>query len=333
MENKFIVGSVQTIKVDKDYPENTLSGAVFEIYVDVDNDKEFNPRIDLLVGEMTEGENGLHTMENLRHNGYFLYEKTAPEGFLKDDGYYYFEIRVDGEVVTVENEAGVGFVNKAIKGSVITTKIDQEYPENKLSGAVFEVYVDADKNGEFDAKIDTLLGELSETEKGIYSMAEIRYGGYFLYEKTAPEGFVKDNGYYYFEIRNNGEIVTVENQAGVGFNNRQMGDKMILDFANILRETLPADCMIFRWGGDEFTVLVSDADCDKMGKLISQISAATEAHNLSGEKPEIYFAAGYALSVDYPTFSREELLKKADEKMYHNKSEWYHKNVPDYHLI
>ena len=29
------------------------------------------------------------------------------------------------------------------------------------------------------------------------------------------------------------------------------------------------------------------------------------------EKPEIYFAAGYALSVDYPTFSREELLKKA----------------------
>lgn len=112
----------------------------------------------------------------------------------------------------------------------------------------------------------------------------------------------------------------------------KMGDKMILDFANILRETLPADCMIFRWGGDEFTVLVSDADCDKMGKLISQISAATEAHNLSGEKPEIYFAAGYALSVDYPTFSREELLKKADEKMYHNKSEWYHKNAPDYHL-
>ena len=222
VENKFIVGSVQTIKVDKDYPENTLSGAVFEIYVDVDKDKEFNPRIDLLVGEMAEGENGLYIMENLRYNGYFMYEKTAPEGFLKDDSYYYFEIRVDGEVVTVENEAGVGFVNEAIKGSVITTKIDQEYPENKLSGAVFEVYVDADKNGEFDAEIDTLLGILSETEKGIYSMAEIRYGGYFLYEKTAPVGFLKDNGYHYFEIRNNGEIATVENQAGVGFNNRQI---------------------------------------------------------------------------------------------------------------
>lgn len=112
----------------------------------------------------------------------------------------------------------------------------------------------------------------------------------------------------------------------------KMGDRMILGFADILRKTLPTDCMIFRWGGDEFTVLVSDADRDKMKSCISKISAAAEAHNLSGEKPEIHFAAGYALSTDYPTFSREELLKKADEKMYHNKSEWHQKNVPDYHL-
>ena len=87
---------------------------------------------------------------------------------------------------------------------------------------MFEVYVDADKNGEFNAEIDTLLGELTETEKGIYSMAEIRYGGYFLYEKTAPVGFVKDNDYHYFEIRNDGEIVVVENEAGVGFNNQKI---------------------------------------------------------------------------------------------------------------
>lgn len=111
-----------------------------------------------------------------------------------------------------------------------------------------------------------------------------------------------------------------------------MGDKMIIDFANILRETLSNDCMIFRWGGDEFTVLISDAYRDKMDNYISEIQAEVEAHNLSEESPKIYFAVGYALSTDYPTFSREELMKKADEKMYHNKSEWYHQNIPDYHL-
>ena len=116
IENEFITGSVKTTKVDKEYPENTLGGAIFEIFVDVDGNKEFDAEIDLLVGEMTEGENGVYTMDNLRYNGYFLYEKSAPEGFLKDDGYYYFEIRNDGETVIVENEAGIGFYKSAYQG-------------------------------------------------------------------------------------------------------------------------------------------------------------------------------------------------------------------------
>ena len=109
-------------------------------------------------------------MNDLRYNGYFLYEKTAPEGFLKDDGYHYFEIRNDGETVIVENEAGVGFTNQPILGNVTTTKVDKEYPDNKLSGAVFEIYKDVDGNGEFDAEIDTLVDEMTETEAGVYLM-------------------------------------------------------------------------------------------------------------------------------------------------------------------
>ena len=35
-----------------------------------------------------------------------------PENFIKDDRYYYFEIREDGQVVVIENEAGVGFINQ-----------------------------------------------------------------------------------------------------------------------------------------------------------------------------------------------------------------------------
>ena len=40
-------------------------------------------------------------------------------------------------------------------------------------------------------QIDTLVGEMTETEAGVYLYEKPRYG-YFLYEKTAPEGFVKD---------------------------------------------------------------------------------------------------------------------------------------------
>ena len=220
IENEFITGSVKAIKVDKEYPEYTLSGAIFEIYVDVDGNQEFDSEIDVLVGEMTEGENGEYFMENLRYNGYFLHEKNAPEGFLQDEGYYYFEIRNDGENVVVENEAGVGFVNQPIKGNVTTTKVDEEYPENKLTGAIFFIYVDTDKNGEFNAEMDTFVVEMTETDIGIYLAEGLRYGGYFLFEETAPEGFVKDENYHYFEIRNDGETNTVENKAGVGFTNK-----------------------------------------------------------------------------------------------------------------
>lgn len=217
VENKFIVGSVQTTKVDADYPENKLSGAVFEVYVDVNNDLKFNAEIDMLVGEMNETEVGIYRLDGLRYNGYFLYEKSAPIGFLKDDNYHYFKITTNNEVVTVENKVGVGFENIPIKGNATTTKIDAEFPENKLSGAIFEVYVDTDSNQEFNAETDTLIGEMTEVEPGIYTINALRYGGFFLYEKQAPIGYLKDNSYHYFEIRNNGEIVTVENKAGVGF--------------------------------------------------------------------------------------------------------------------
>ena len=233
IENEFITGTVKTTKVDKEYPENTLGGAIFEIFVDVDGNQEFDAEIDLLVGEMTETENGIYTMDNLRYNGYFLYEKVAPEGFLKDDGYYYFEIRNDGETVIVENEAGIGFTNQPIKGNVTTTKVDEEYPENKLTGAKFHIYADTDKNGEFNAEIDTFVVALSETELGVYLAEGVRFGGYFLYEETAPVGFVKDDTYHYFEIRNDGETIVVENKAGVGFTNKPIVGELELTKTDI----------------------------------------------------------------------------------------------------
>ena len=233
IENEFITGTVKTTKVDKEYPENTLGGAIFEIFVDVDGNQEFDAEIDLLVGEMTETENGIYTMDNLRYNGYFLYEKVAPEGFLKDDGYYYFEIRNDGETVVVENEAGIGFTNQPIKGNVTTTKVDEEYPENKLTGAKFHIYADTDKNGEFNAEIDTFVVALSETELGVYLAEGVRFGGYFLYEETAPVGFVKDDTYHYFEIRNDGETIVVENKAGVGFTNKPIVGELELTKTDI----------------------------------------------------------------------------------------------------
>ena len=182
IENRFIVGSVQTTKVDKDYPENKLTGAVFEIYVDVDGSGEFNAEIDKLVGEMTEVETGVYRMDNLRYNGYFLYEKTAPEFFNKDDGYYYFEITADGEIVIVENEAGIGFVNTAKVGSLKIVKTSSDGVVEGFSFRVtgtngYDELFTTDANGEIiieNLRIDGeyVVSEVSDEKNADYILPE-----------------------------------------------------------------------------------------------------------------------------------------------------------------
>ena len=91
------------------------------------------------------------------------------------------------------------------------TKVDEDYPDNKLSGAVFEVYSDTNGDGKLD-KDDTLLGEMKELDGGVYQMSELRYGKYLVKESKAPTGFVLDEDVYAVSIEENGKTYTVENK-------------------------------------------------------------------------------------------------------------------------
>ena len=60
-------------------------------------------------------------------------------------------------------------------------------------------------------------------------MSDLLYGGYFVKETKAPEGFYLDDNAYYFEIVEDGKIVHVENEAGKGFVNApQVGSLKII---------------------------------------------------------------------------------------------------------
>ena len=101
------------------------------------------------------------------------------------------------------------------------------------------------------------------------------------------------------------------------------GDRMIFDFANILRNTLPPGAVICRWGGDEFTAMLMDSSPEAMERYVDQLHQATQRYNDAGNPPFLYFAAGWALSSEFPGSSREELLAQADHRMYQEKRRWY----------
>lgn len=103
----------------------------------------------------------------------------------------------------------------------------------------------------------------------------------------------------------------------------EAGDQMIFNFSNILRNTLPPNSVICRWGGDEFTVLITDATREGLEQSVRDLHAAADGYNRFGQGPAIYFAAGFALSSEHPGLSRPELLKEADEAMYRDKRTWY----------
>lgn len=152
IENTRIRGTVQLTKTDRDYPDSKLTGAEFTIYCDSNSNKELDAD-DELVGTLTETGIGVYEMSDLLYGGYFVKETKAPAGFYLDDNAYYFEIVEDGKTVTVENEAGKGFVNAPQVGSL---KIIKTSSNGKIEGFSFRVtgpngYVGVfttDKNGE-----------------------------------------------------------------------------------------------------------------------------------------------------------------------------------------
>ena len=212
-------GSIMTTKVNADDPTDKISGATFGVYSDADGDGIFNAKTDKLVGTLQEGDTGVYTLDFLPYGEFFLHEDKAPEGFVQDNIYYPFEIKEDGQIVNFETVPGKDFPNKPIKGTVPTTKVDATNPQHKLSGAVFEIYRDADGDGRYTEGVDTLIGRMDEIETGFYSLSDLVYGKYLIYEAQAPANFVRDTIYYLFSITEDGQTVTFETIPGKDFPN------------------------------------------------------------------------------------------------------------------
>ena len=52
----------------------------------------------------------------------------------------------------------------------------------------------------------TFTGTLAGIEPGIYQLDGLVYSGYFLRERTAPDQFLLDENFYYFEILTDGDV-------------------------------------------------------------------------------------------------------------------------------
>lgn len=216
VENILKRGEIKGLKVDED--GNGLAGAVIGLFRP--DCEEFTAENALMTTESLE--DGSFSFSSVPCNDFIVREIAQPTGFVLCEESFPVTVTEDGQVIEIQ------ITNEFIRGNLSLTKYDADFPENKLSGAEFEVYRDTNDNQQLDDE-DELLGMMEETLAGVYEMKDVLYGGVLVKEKTAPEGFVLDENAYYVMIDTDGKTYEIENEAGKGFTNQaQKGSLKII---------------------------------------------------------------------------------------------------------
>ena len=162
IENDIIYGSVSGKKSDED--GNALGGAVIGIFKT--GTEKFTT--ENAIQTTVTAADGSFSFEKVPYGTWVIREIESPTGFVLSEEEITVTIGAVDEVVEIE------FVNYFIKGNIELTKVDKDYPDNKLIGAEFEVYADTNGDGKLDNG-DKLLGTMTELDGGVYQMKELRY--------------------------------------------------------------------------------------------------------------------------------------------------------------
>ena len=224
--NDLLRGRVDGVKVGEN-PEGgedvELAGAVMGLFKP--DTEEFTGENALLT--VTTAEDGSFSFENIPYGHWIVKEISSPALYTVSPEQHHIYIGVDGQSIEIKVE------NTLIRGSVQVMKteavdepssVEKEDKDNNtflrfLSGAVFDLYEDANGNKEFDSE-DTKIGTLKESDAGYHTAEDLLAKGYFVKESKAPEGYQMDENAYYFEITEDGQVAVVENgEAGRGFTN------------------------------------------------------------------------------------------------------------------
>lgn len=98
-----------------------------------------------------------------------------------------------------------------------------------------------------------------------------------------------------------------------------VGDQLIMNFARILRNTVPAKDFVGRCGGDEFMAIIYNTDKPEVDEILKKLKEDVDWFNKCGKSVKVSYAQGAAYSSDYKDCTLRTLFDKADKFMYDNK--------------
>jgi len=99
----------------------------------------------------------------------------------------------------------------------------------------------------------------------------------------------------------------------------QKGDMVLQGLVDIIQSTIEDKAYLFRWGGDEFTLLFFDADTSKelCESFLNKVREAS--FDFSGNQVKITISIGLVYGADDVSIDVDDLIRQADNNLYQAK--------------
>ena len=208
-KNTIKKGYVEIYKTDTT-TDKALAGAVFGIY------NSANIRI----GKLKTNASGYAKSGLLPYgDGYYLLEEKAPDGYVLDTTKHYFNVRTNGQTITIRT------ANQSQMGQIAVQKNDGETGEAVASPATFDIRAAKDIQTP-DGTIRLKAGELADTvtiQNGVGTTKQLYLGEYVVTEKGAPDGYVQDGKQYPVSLKYAGQTVKIVTESVTVPNTPQKG--------------------------------------------------------------------------------------------------------------
>ncbi|MCR4938159.1 MAG: sensor domain-containing diguanylate cyclase [Lachnospiraceae bacterium] len=94
------------------------------------------------------------------------------------------------------------------------------------------------------------------------------------------------------------------------------GDAVLRHVAAMLESNVRKDDVVYRWGGEEFIILLSDTDLDGAAATAEKVRAAIEASECVFEGTTINVTMSFGCGVIDPAHTAEENIAVADRRLY-----------------
>ena len=100
----------------------------------------------------------------------------------------------------------------------------------------------------------------------------------------------------------------------------QRGDDVLREFAVLAEQAVRSVDFVARLGGEEFLLVLVDADREEAGRVAARLSARTRRLQLDAGHPEYRLTVSVGLAEFRPGESVEDVIKRADQALYRAKS-------------